>query len=294
MNEILTLMGRNIKIYLRDKVAVFFSFLSVIILLLIYILFLGNQFSSPTLETILTPAEIDFFKYSVMMPGVLVLNTLTISMGNLGTLIEDMDKRYLDGFLVTPVKRSKIVVSYYLSSLMITLVFTVLMWILAVVLIGLTTGIFYQFDVIFMSMGLIIIFSFISSSLMVLITTFIKSMNAFGAFSGVFGSLIGFTTGIYMPLSVLPEFMVNIASVVPFTHFVILLKSIIMKQSIDMIAGGGVPEDYIEGIKKGFGGSEIGIVGLDVPMIWILIFSSILAAVFLVLATLRMSRRMHQ
>jgi len=242
----------------------------------------------------LTPAEIDFFKYSVMMPGVLVLNTLTISMGNLGTLIEDMDKRYLDGFLVTPVKRSKIVISYYLSSLSITLVFTMLMWLLAVLLIGLTTGIFYQLDVILMSLGLIIVFSFISSSLMVLITTFIKSMNAFGAFSGVFGSLIGFTTGIYMPLSVLPEFMVNIASVIPFTHFVILLKSIIMRQSIDMIAGGGVPEDYIEGIKEGFGGSEIGIVGLDVPMIWILIFSSVLAAVFLILATLRMSRRMHQ
>lgn len=97
MNEILTLMGRNIKIYLRDKVAVFFSFLSVIILLMIYILFLGNQFTSPSLEAIMSQAELDFFKYSVMMPGVLVLNTITISMGNLGTLIEDMDKKYLDG-----------------------------------------------------------------------------------------------------------------------------------------------------------------------------------------------------
>lgn len=294
MNEILTLMGRNIKIYLRDKVAVFFSFLSVIILLLIYILFLGNQFTSPSLEAILTASEIDFFKYSVMMPGVLVLNTITISMGNLGTLIEDMDKRYLDGFLVTPVKRSKIVVSYYLSSLIITLVFTILMWLLAVVLIGLTTGIYYRFDIILMSVGLIIVFSFISSSMMVLITTFIKSMNAFGAFSGVFGSLIGFTTGIYMPLSVLPSFMLDIASVIPFTHFVVLLKSIIMTQSIDMIAGGGVPEDAINGIKEGFGASEIGIIGIDVSMLWILVLSSILAVVFLVLATLRMSRRMHQ
>ncbi len=294
MNEILTLVGRNIKIYLRDRVAVFFSFLSVIILLMIYILFLGNQFTSPELEAIMSKSELDFFKYSVMMPGVLVLNTITISMGNLGTLIEDMDKRYLDGFLVTPVKRSKIVVSYYLSSLLITMVFTILMWLLAVILIGLTTGIYYRPEIIFSSIGLIVLFSFISSSMMVLITTFIKSMNAFGAFSGVFGSLIGFTTGIYMPLSVLPEFMMNIASVIPFTHFVVLLKSVIMTQSFEIMAGGGVPSEAITNLKEVFGASEIGFVGIDAPMIWILVLSALLAVVFLILATLRMNRRIHQ
>ena len=124
-----------------------------------------------------------------------MLNTITISVGNLGTLIEDVSKRYLDGFLVTPVKRGKIVVAYYLTSLLLTIIFTILMWLLAVLLIGLTTGIYYQVSVIFESIGLIVLFSFISSSMMVLITTFIKSINAFGAFSGVFGSLVGFVTG---------------------------------------------------------------------------------------------------
>lgn len=294
MNEILALMGRNIRVYLRDKVAVFFSFLSVIILLLIYILFLGNQFTSGSFSQFMTQGEIDFFKYSVMMPGVLVLNTITISVGNLGTLIEDVSKRYLDGFLVTPVKRGKIVVAYYLTSLLLTIIFTILMWLLAVLLIGLTTGIYYQVSVIFESIGLIVLFSFISSSMMVLITTFIKSINAFGAFSGVFGSLVGFVTGIYMPLSVLPEFMVHISSLVPFTHFVILLKSIVMRQSLEIIEGYGIPAEGIESIKYGFGANEIGIFGMQVDMLWIVIASLILAVGFLAIATIRMNRRIKQ
>lgn len=174
------------------------------------------------------------------------------------------------------------------------MVFTALMWLLAVVAIGLSTGIFYRVEIIFGSLGYIVLFSFISSSLMVLLTTFIKSMNAFGAFSGVFGSLIGFTTGIYMPLSVLPSFMMNIASVIPFTHFVILLKSLTLTQSVEMMSNGGIPADSINALKEAFGASEIGFVGLDVSMIWLLIFSGILAVVFLTLATLRMNRRIHQ
>ena len=41
MYEIISLIKRNIKIYLRDPLAVFFSFLSTIILMFIYIMFLG-------------------------------------------------------------------------------------------------------------------------------------------------------------------------------------------------------------------------------------------------------------
>ncbi len=38
----------------------------------------------------------------------------------------------LDGFLVTPVKRYKIVLSYYLSSIIVTATLTIFMWLLTV------------------------------------------------------------------------------------------------------------------------------------------------------------------
>ena len=59
MNDILVLTKRNIKIYLRDKAAVFFSFLSIIILLALYFLFLKNAYITDELADLLAKNEIE-------------------------------------------------------------------------------------------------------------------------------------------------------------------------------------------------------------------------------------------
>ena len=43
MSVILSIVNRNMKKYLRDKASVFFSFLSVIMVLALYLLFLGDM-----------------------------------------------------------------------------------------------------------------------------------------------------------------------------------------------------------------------------------------------------------
>ena len=43
MNKLGALISRNAKIYLRDRAAVFFSFLSVLIVFFLYILFIGKN-----------------------------------------------------------------------------------------------------------------------------------------------------------------------------------------------------------------------------------------------------------
>ena len=46
MYSLISMTKRHILIFLRDKTAVFFSFLSVLILLTLYFLFIGRQFTS--------------------------------------------------------------------------------------------------------------------------------------------------------------------------------------------------------------------------------------------------------
>ena len=43
MREIISLAGRNLKIYLRDRSAVFFSLLSAIIVIVLMLVFLGDM-----------------------------------------------------------------------------------------------------------------------------------------------------------------------------------------------------------------------------------------------------------
>src|SRR5690606_5670319 len=235
MSEFLALTTRNIKIFLRDKTAVFFSFLSVIILLGLYILFLGNQFKMEGLNDLFTDQEQNFFVYSQMIPGLIVINTLTISLGNLGNVINDLEYKIMDGFMVTPVKRFKVIFAYYSSSLLITIALSWAMLLAAWGLLGITSGIFFNPSIILNAALVIVLCSFISSAFMVLLTAFIKSINAFGAVAGVFGTVIGFTSGIYMPLAILPQAMNYVSSLIPFTHMTILLKQIMFVQAYEIL-----------------------------------------------------------
>lgn len=291
MYEIISLVKRNVKIYLRDKLAVFFSFLSTIILMMIYILFLGD-IGSESLTGILDKNEISFLVYGQMMAGVIVLNTLTIPLGNLGTVVTDFEQGKVDAFMVTPVKRYKIILGYYLSSLLITLVFSIVFWLLAATVLGFVTKIFYPIGTILLIVPVIMLFVFISTSIMILITTFIKSINAFGAVSGIFGSLIGFVSGIYIPLSSSsPVFLNYISSLIPFTHMGIFAKQILMAPGFELIKSKGGSEELISGLKDGFGYNEIGVLGIDLNLTIILILSIVLSMLLLLYATNRLNNR---
>jgi multidrug/hemolysin transport system permease protein len=79
MHDLLSLIKRNTLTFIRDKVAVFFSFLSVIILLALYFLFIGRQYTSD-LEMVSAEIKI-FLSVSVIMGGVLVINTVSLALG---------------------------------------------------------------------------------------------------------------------------------------------------------------------------------------------------------------------
>lgn len=292
MFEIVSLVKRNIKIYLRDPLAVFFSFLSTIILMMIYILFLGNV-GGDELGALLTNNEMKFLIYSQMMAGIIVLNTLTIPLGNLGSIVTDFEQSKMDAFMVTPVKRYKIILGYYVASLLITLLLSLVFWVLAVIVLGLVTGIFFSFKIVITIIPIILLFVLISTSFMILLTTFIKSINAFGAVSGIFGSLIGFVSGIYIPLSSeSPQFLRSVSSIIPFSHMTIWVKGILLEPSYQTIldkTNGN--QAVVDSVKDGFGAGELGLLGLDISLPILIVGAALLSIVLLIYSSYRLNKR---
>ncbi|EFR31959.1 ABC transporter permease [Eremococcus coleocola] len=292
MLSIRKLTLRNIKLYLRDKSAVFFSFLSVIILISLYLLFLKNAYKHEVLEQVMNAKEIDFMVDSLILSGIMVINTITLSLGNLGSMIQDLESHRINAFIVTPVKRYKLILAYFASSFMITLTFSLLMWVGALALIYLTTGIMYPSDISIKATGLVILYTFISTAFMILLTTFIKSVNAFGAVSGVFGTLIGFTSGIYMPLSQFPDYIQKISAWLPFTHMTIYLKQLLLKPSFDLI-GQKIPREVMDMIQTVYATKSLPITGEVFDPVWVLLVSCIIGLFALIWATFRMKHRIR-
>ena len=294
MYEFVALVKRHMLKFLRDKTAVFFSFLSVIILLTLYFLFIGENYVSELRDlqssNLVTSQFVDFVKISNMMGGILVINTISLSLGIMGNIITDLEQRSMDAYLVTPVKRYKIIFSYYISSIIVTIFFTLLMWGFTIVYAGIISGYWFSFSVIIRTTLLLLFFTFISASLMIFLTTLLKSVNAFGTLSGVLGTLIGFICGIYMPLAVFSSGIQYVSSIFPFTHMTILLKNIMLEQSLDVLQG-IVPGDAFETIKLYFGVNELGVFGQQVDMIWLMLASAMIAVGLLYFGYLNMSKK---
>lgn len=285
MYEIKTLALRNIKVFLRDKTAVFFSFLSVIIMLALYFLFLGKQYTSGLAETV-DKNLTTYLSVSQMMGGILIINTLSLSLGMMGNLITDLEQHLLEGFLVTPVKRWKIILSYCLSSVIVTFILSVFMWLLTFLYVGVASGYWYD-GLVFMKVTAIILLStVISTAIMIFLTTLLKSMNAFSTLSGILGTFVGFVSGIYMPLSVLGKGVSYFSSIVPFTHLTIMLKKVLLEKPFILLEALGVPDESLEVIKLNYGYNEIGLFGITMPM-WIIILIFVVISTLLLLLSFR-------
>lgn len=295
MYEFNSLVKRHMLKFLRDKTAIFFSFLSVIILLVLYFAFIGENFVSelrdPAYASMLDPGLIDYLKISNMMGGILVINTISLSLGIMGNIITDLEKRSLDAYLVTPVKRYKIVFSYYVSSIIVTTFFTIVMWGFTIIYTGLQSGYWFPVSVIVYTAGLLIFFTFISASLMIYLVTLLKSVNAFGTLSGILGTLIGFMCGIYMPLVLFSKTVQNVASVIPFTQMTILLKNVLLKEPMRLLTVSFGSDEAAQQMKPYFGMSEIGLFGADVSMIWLMIGSCLIAGLLLYLGYRNMIKK---
>ena len=229
MTEFASLTKRHIKIFLRDKVSVFFSFLSVIILLFVYLIFLGKMFGN--MEG-LSEAQNSLFSLGYIIGGVLVVSSLTLPLGVIGTFVTDLETRRINGFLVTPIKRYKLILSYYAATALITIFFVLIELVMACLYIGLSTGIWQSFINYLAMGGVAIVYVLISSPIVVFLVSFIKSSNSFGALSSIIGTLIGFISGIYIPLYVLDSFTRSLASLLPFSHMTIFLRRLLIGENL--------------------------------------------------------------
>ena len=86
----------------------------------------------------------------------------------------------------------------------------------------------------FMLLGLVTISN---SSMVLFIVSFLKSSNALASCCTILGALIGFLTGIYLPMGNLPDGVQWLVKCFPVSHGVVLLRQILMEPLIKDVFG---------------------------------------------------------
>jgi len=296
MNRTFSLTKRNISLFIRDKAAVFFSFLSTIILVALYFLFIAQMYrqgiaGSPSGDTFSKPAQ-NFLIYLQMMAGVLILNSMSLSMGVFSTIAKDFESGRVDNFMLTPLRKTDLLVSYLISGFIVSFTLNFLTWIISALLIGILTGYFVAFGTFLTGVVILLAASAISSAIMLFITSIVHSSAAIGVIGSIAGTFLGFLCGIYIPYSSLGSATVKIGSVLPYTHLTIWLKQTLLGDAFKQLS---VPDTLKTTLlNDAFSAKNIGFAGINAPLWVMLIFCGIFALICLAAAWFLLKRRISR
>ncbi|WP_242850114.1 ABC transporter permease, partial [Clostridium polynesiense] len=211
---------RNLKIFFREKSSVFFSLLGVFIIIGLYVLFLGDTFVRG-MENV---PGIRFLMDSWIMAGLLAVTSITTTMGAYGAMVDDKTSKRIKDFNAAPIKRYKIAGGYVLSSYIIGVIMSFLTFILAEIYIVSSGGELLSAVEMAQASGLILLNVLSSSAMIFFIVSFFNSNSAFSTASTVIGTLIGFLTGIYIPMGSLPESVQTVIKLFPVSHGGVLFR----------------------------------------------------------------------
>lgn len=236
MRKIMALSIRNLRLFVRDKALVFFSFLSVIIILGLYVLFLGDiQVQNIRSMIQMDIPEIDALVYAWMLPGLIAVASITLSLGNMGRLVDDAQGENLNDFLVSPLKRTQLILSYLISSIIITSFISVCMFALSIVIVKLKGGPWLNLEQILQSLGIIVLLIISSALLSLYIASCVKTQNTYGVVNSMVGTFIGFVTGAYMPMGIMPVFVQNMFNILPVSLGASLLRQVYLSPILDTV-----------------------------------------------------------
>ena len=267
MGMVMKLASRNIKVYVRNRTSVFFSFLSVIIIIALYALFLGKVQVGAIKQAVGDIGGIRALVDSWIMSGLLAVNAVTISLGALGTMVFDVEYRRFPDFIVAPISRTGVVVSYLISAWVIGLIFS---------LIALAAGELYILSGggellsplhAIKVVGMLALAVVSSSSVMFLLASFIRSGSAFGTLATLLGTLIGFITGVFVPLGILPDAVQKFVVLVPFSHSAAMLRQVFCDVPLAAVFGAAPSEAKMQyekmyGINLFWGATEISMTAM--------------------------------
>lgn len=222
------LVIRNLKLYFKDKGAVFFSLLGVLIVIGLYILFLGDTFTDG-LKEFYKPENI---MSGWIMAGLLAITSLTTTMGAFSTMIQDKEKKIFKDFYCAPISRSALSLGYIISSVIIGLLMTLLVFVIAIIYLAVNNIIVISFTMILKLIGVFLLNTCSNTAMALFIVSLLNTEN-FQCSFGNTSALIGFVTGIYLPVGQLPEYVQYIVKCFPTSHGAALFRQILMEDALN-------------------------------------------------------------
>lgn len=249
-----SLVGRNVKLFFKDKGLFFTSLITPLILLVLYATFLANVYRD-SLSSIfsqmgvtLSDGVINGAVGGQLLSSLLSVSCITVSFCSNMLMVQDKVSGARKDMLMSPVKPSTMALSYYVATTISTLI---------ICLVALTAGLIYIvtigwylsfLDVLLLLLDVIILVT-LGTALSSVINYFLSTQGQISAVGSIVSSCYGFISGAYMPLSSFSQGLRDVLMFSPGTYGTSLLRNHCLNGVIREMTINNLPEQAINGFK---------------------------------------------
>ncbi|MCL2563156.1 MAG: ABC transporter permease [Oscillospiraceae bacterium] len=246
------LIKRNVLLFFRDKASVFFSLLGTLIILMLYILFLGNMMEEGLRQTLGFDSDlIRPVMASIVMAGMVAVTSVSGCLGALETRVADRGTAGRD-FFTSPISRGKLTRGYMLGSAVVGLVMTLVTLVISMAYIAISGGGLPELGDLGRLALTLVLSVLCANSMMFLITAFVKTDAAFSALSALFGSMLGFIMGVFIPIGTMPAAVQWVIRLFPMSHAAAMFRQIMADGPLEALFAGAPPE-YLQNFREVYG-----------------------------------------
>lgn len=280
-----TLTRRNVVLFLKDKVSVFFSLFAALIVLVLYLMFLksvqldGLKGAVP--EGSVPDALLGSFMDAWMLAGAMSVSCITVTLSANNVMIQDKSKGILMDCYSSPLNKKLVRASYFIGNYIISTVICLIVLAISFAYLAISGGFFMTAGTCFALVGVTLLSILSSSVIMFFITSFLKTESALGGLVGILSAAIGFLIGAYMPISMFPKAIQSAVGFLPGTYSAGLFRNLFMQPALDKIAA-YLPKEVVTQFSESYS-MKFDFFGADVTMGAMIAVLAVSFIVFLIL-----------
>lgn len=248
------LIKRNVKLFFRDKGMFFTSLATPMILLVLYGTFLKNVYHDSFVTMIpqdFLPSGrlVDALVASQLMSSLLAVSCVTVAFCSNFLMVQDKATGTIKDLRISPVKHSVLSVSYYVATLLSTLLVCLVATAVCLVYVASVGWYLTAWDVMGILLDVVLLVLF-GTALSSVINLFLSTQGQISAVGSIISSAYGFICGAYMPISSFSTGLQKVVSFLPGTYGTALMRTHCMDSVLHQMQIQGVPAEVISTLRQ--------------------------------------------
>ena len=227
-----------------------------------------------------------------LLSALLAVCCITVAFSSNMVMVQDKAKGNIHDLLIAPVNKSVLALSYYVATLVSTLLICFIALILGMIYLA-CVGWYMSAGDVFLVILDVILLSLFGTALSSIINNFLSSQGQMSAVSAIISAGYGFICGAYMPISQYGKGLQNFLSFLPGTYGTSLIRNHSLNGVYRELTDIGVPSDILDKIKDSldcnlyFFDNKVSVGG----MFWIVAISVVVLMAVYILLNINFKKR---